>query len=135
MKILVVEDDFASRKLVLACLARVGSCDGAVNGVEALEAFRTAHEQGAPYDLICLDIMMPVLDGQQALQLIREEEERRGIPRAGRVKIIMITALDDMKQIMASYHSLCDDYLMKPIDRDKLLEAVRKVGFSVDHLI
>lgn len=131
MKILVAEDDFYSRKLVLACLCRLGECDGAVNGAEAVEAFELGHRQGRPYDLICLDIMMPVMDGQEALQRIRIREEELGIGRHERAKIIMITALDGMKQIMSSYHALCDEYVMKPIDQPMLLESIRKVGFRI----
>lgn len=132
MKILIAEDDFFCRKLMLACLENYGKCDAATNGAEALSAFEAAHTSGVPYDLICLDIMMPVMDGQEALKQIRAlEEGPLGITRKQRCKIIMVTALDDMKSIMSSYHSLCDAYLMKPVEQGNLLELVRSVGFAV----
>jgi two-component system chemotaxis response regulator CheY len=71
MRVLVVEDDFISRKLLTTLLGHYGSCDVAVDGVEAVSAFKMALAEGAPYDLICLDIMMPNMDGQEALKEIR----------------------------------------------------------------
>jgi len=131
MKILIAEDDFCSRKLIQACLNRYGECHLAVNGLEAYEAFVMALREGKPYDLICLDIMMPDVDGHEALRQIRDKEEQLGINRKDRVKIIMITALDDMKAIMSSYYELCDEYLMKPIDQKTLLEQIRKTGLNI----
>lgn len=131
MKILIAEDDFYSRKLMSACLSHLGECDVATNGAEAVDAFVSAHEEGKPYDLICLDIMMPEVDGKIALVRIRAKEEELEIKRRERVQIIMVTALQNMKTIMASYHALCDAYVMKPIDQQMLLEQIRSLGFSV----
>ncbi len=128
MKILIAEDDFYSRKLLLAYLAPFGDCDGAANGLETWEAFLDAYDADAPYRLICLDIMMPEMDGQEVLKKIREEEERRQIPRKERAVIIMVTALDEMKVIMSSYHDLCDGYLMKPIDHATLVRQLKECG-------
>ncbi len=71
MKILLAEDDFASRKFMTNYLEKYGECDITVDGEEAVDAFMMALEDGEPYDLICLDVMMPVLDGYQALKAIR----------------------------------------------------------------
>lgn len=126
MKILIAEDDFYSRKLMMAYLAPFGDCDVAVNGVEAWEAFIDAYDAGTPYRLICLDIMMPELDGQKVLKKIRDEEDKRQISREKRAKIIMVTALDEMKAIMESYHALCDGYLMKPIDHAMVVAQLKE---------
>lgn len=131
MKILIVEDDFYCRKLMLACLAPLGECDAATNGAEAIAAFVAAQNEGNPYDLICLDIMMPEVDGIEALKKIRDIEERElWISRRHRCMIIMVTALEDMKTIMTSYHSLCDAYVMKPVEQQQLLEQVRLLGLT-----
>ncbi|MGC8492671.1 MAG: response regulator [Syntrophobacteraceae bacterium] len=128
MKTLIVEDDFTSRVLLQEILNQYGSVHIAVNGREAVSAAKLAQEEGEPYDLICLDIMMPEMDGQEALRLIREQEEARGIFSTYGAKIIMTTALNDMRNILAAHHSLCDAYLFKPIDKAKLLEELGKMG-------
>ena len=63
MRILIVEDDFASRKFMMNFMSAYGDCDGTVDGMEAVEAYMMALEDEQPYDLICLDVMMPVMDG------------------------------------------------------------------------
>ena len=125
MRTLIVEDDFTSRLLLQAFLSRYGECHIAVNGKEALTAFRAAQESGQKYDLICMDIMMPEMDGQTAVKEIRALEEDGGTLSTQGVKIIMTTALDDVKNVVESFKSLCDAYLFKPIDRDKLLDHLR----------
>ena len=86
---------------------------------------RTALAAGAPYDLICLDIMLPEMDGQQALTAIRALEEARGIFSSNGARIIMTTALNGPKDVTAAYRSLCGAYLTKPIQKVKLLEELR----------
>jgi len=125
MRTLVVEDDSTSRLLLQSFLSRYGECHIAVNGKEALTAFRAAQENGQKYDLICMDIMMPEMDGQTAAKEIRALEEAGGTLSAHGAKIIMTTALDDAKNVVQSYKSLCDAYLFKPIDTGKLLAHLR----------
>jgi two-component system, chemotaxis family, chemotaxis protein CheY len=123
MKTLIVEDDFTSRLLLQEILKRYGAAHIAVNGREAVQAVRTAMEAGEPYDLICLDIMMPEMDGYAALKAIREMEEAAGVFTGG-AKIFMTTALGDMKSVVQAFHGLCDAYLVKPIDTAQLLEQL-----------
>ncbi len=127
MKTLIVEDDFTSRLLLQEMLKGYGYSQIAVNGKEAAEAVRVALKANEPYDLICLDIMMPEMDGQEALRLIRKHEEAKGILSTSGSKIVMITALDDHKSVFAAYGSLCDGYLAKPVDREKLLQELRRL--------
>ena len=127
MRTLIVEDDFTSRLLLQSFLARYGECHIAVNGREAVEAFRAALECGEPYDLVCMDIMMPEMDGQTAVREIRALEEGRGIRSSDGARIIMTTALDDVKNVVQSFEALCDAYLFKPIDRDLLLDRIKEL--------
>ena len=77
MKALIVEDDFTSRLLLQGLLQPFGVCHVCINGKEAVEAFKIALDQKEPYDLVCLDIMMPEMDGQTALKEIRAIEGQR----------------------------------------------------------
>jgi two-component system chemotaxis response regulator CheY len=127
MKTLIVEDDFTSRLYLQTVLSRFGECHIAVNGKEAVEAFRTAGEDGQKYDLICMDIMMPEMDGQAAMRAIREQEAASGI-FSKTVKIVMTTALGDIKNVSSAFQGLCDSYIMKPINARKLIEELKGFG-------
>ena len=77
LKILLAEDDFATRKFMLKFLEKYGEVDVTVDGMEAVDAFLMSLEDEEPYDLVCLDVMMPVMDGYQALMGIRNIEKQR----------------------------------------------------------
>ena len=128
MKILIVEDDFASRKFMMDYMSKHGECDGTVDGGEAIEAYTMALEDEEPYDLICLDIMMPAMDGYQVLKIIREMEKDKGITGKDRVKIIMMTALSEEKNVKKAFEMGCSVYCNKPIDGGRLEMAMEKLG-------
>lgn len=128
MRVLIVEDDGPSRIFLKKVLEQYAVCDLAEDGLQGLERFQAALDGKSPYDLICLDIMMPKMDGQQALAQIRQLEDDRGIQGLDGVKIIMTTALRDSKNIMQAFNAQCEAYLAKPIERDALLEELRSFG-------
>jgi two-component system, chemotaxis family, chemotaxis protein CheY len=128
MRTLIVEDDFTSRLLLQAFLSRFGECHIATNGKEAVEAFRLSQQTGKPYDLICMDIMMPEMDGQAATAKIRDLEEAAGVLSTSGAKIIMVTALDDVKNVIASFKALCDAYIFKPVDTGLLLNHLKTLA-------
>jgi two-component system chemotaxis response regulator CheY len=125
LRALLVEDEFASRLVLQTFLSRYGECHIAVNGREAVEAFRAAFERGEKYDLICMDIMLPEIDGHEAVRQVRAIEVAHGICSTYGVKIFMTTSVEDIKQIIRCFQELCDAYLMKPIDLAKLLDHMR----------
>ena len=126
MKVLIAEDDFASRKFMLRFLSKYGECDITVDGQEAIEAFTMALDENEGYDLVCLDIMMPGLDGYQALQKIREIEKERLVPEDKAAKIIMTTALNEGKNVTKAFDLGCTAYAGKPIDQEKFENVLRK---------
>lgn len=128
MKILLAEDDFVTRKFMTSFLSKYGECDVTVDGMEAVDAFMMALEDDAPYDLVCLDIMMPIMDGYQALMGIRNLEKEREIPPEKAVKVIMATALNDEKNVKMAFDLGCTVYSGKPIDQDKFEQALKKLG-------
>ena len=95
MNILVVEDDFISRRLLCRYLENAGKCDVAINGDEAVAAVHDAIHAENPYVLICLDIMMPGMSGQEALTVIRQIESEHGLVDGKGARVIMTTSLED----------------------------------------
>lgn len=128
MKVLIVEDDFSSRKIMLNFLSPFGECDVAIDGREAVSAFIEAYEQGAPYNLVCLDIMMPEMDGHAVLKQMRAYEEEKNLDEKRAAKVVMTTALDDSSNVLGAFKSGCGAYIVKPIDKQRLLQEIRKLG-------
>ena len=127
MRILIAEDDFASRKVLLKFLSVYGECDVTVDGMEAIDAYLMALEEDNPYDLVCLDVMMPIMDGYQALKNIRDLEREHNIPEEQMAKVIMTTALNEEKNVKKAFELGCTVYCAKPIDMDKLKEMLEKL--------
>ena len=129
MKCLIVEDDLISRRILKELLSSLCDCDIAINGEEAIVSFQMAHAGKRPYELICMDIMMPGIDGQEALRRIRELEKELEIPPNLEVKVIMTTALDDPRSVVqAFYKGGATSYIVKPISKQKLMNELRQLG-------
>jgi len=128
MRILIAEDDFASRLFMKKFLSKYGECDVAVDGLEAIDAYLNSIKEGNFYDLICLDIMMPKLDGMKVLKSIRVIEKQKGIEAEKKVKIIMTTALNDKETVLNAYDSGCEAFAWKPIETDKFIIVMRNLG-------
>jgi Response regulator containing CheY-like receiver, AAA-type ATPase, and DNA-binding domains len=129
MRVLIVEDEFTSRKLLWALLADFGDCDTARDGVECVEMFRRAIYDKNPYDLVCMDIMMPNMDGHQALKEIRAIEQEQGVQPADEIKVVMVTALNDPKTVVKAYYKGgASAYLTKPIEVESLLATLRDLA-------
>lgn len=125
MRILIAEDDMTSRLLLRKLLEPYGACDVVIDGKEAVEACRLAHQENDPFRLICLDIMMPEMDGKAALKAIRADEDAQRLLPSRCAKIVMTTALQDLDTVTTAYRELCDGYLVKPIQREKLLGLLK----------
>lgn len=128
MKTLIVEDDFTNRLLLQTFLSRFGECHVAVNGKEAVDAFRSAQDGGLGYDLICMDILMPEMDGHEAVEAIRTCERDWIADSVPRARIIMTTSLNDISHVTRSVRADCDAYLLKPIDLSRLLHQLKSLG-------
>ncbi|QOX78788.1 response regulator [Trichlorobacter lovleyi] len=129
MKCLIVEDDFISRRILRELLNPHFEIEIAVDGEEAITAFKLAHQAKSPFDLICMDIMMPKMDGREALRLIRQLEKELEVPPNLETKIVMTTALDDPKTVFDSfYQDGATAYLVKPISKQKLIRELRALG-------
>ena len=121
LRMLLVEDDFVSRLLLQTFLSGYGECHIAVNGREAVEAYCSAWDRGQRYNFVCMDIMMPEMDGCEAVRRVRAFEESHGVFLNSGAKIIMTTTVREFKEVIRCFKELCDAYLIKPIDLGKLL--------------
>lgn len=130
MNIMIVENDYAGRKLLHIILSKYGRCDIAVNGQECVEAFKMALSQGERYDLICLDVMMPVMDGHEALKNIREIEKRYNISGDDATKVIITSSNSEKECILKSVRYGCNAYLVKPIKKNRLISEIKKLGLE-----
>lgn len=123
---LIVEDEFVSRYILQEFLHPLGTCHVAVNGFEAILAFKNALVEKHPYDLACLDIMMPGMSGIEVAREIRRLEAELGAENP--CKILMTTAVSDKEVIVGMFQEkLCDAYLLKPLFREKLYELIRNL--------
>ena len=128
MKCLIVEDDFTARRLLQQYLRAYGDCTIAINGREAVACIEQALALGQPFDLVCLDIMMPEMSGMGVLNAIRRMERQFGIHSQNAVKVIITTALSDYGQVAEAFKMGCQAYIVKPVSKKKLLRQIEKLG-------
>lgn len=126
-RVLIVEDGVINRKLLENMLREVCDCDVASDGEVGVNAFLKALDEGRPYDVIFLDIMMPKMDGQAMLEKVRKEETERDILGSDGVKVIMTTALKDSKNVLGAFRQGCEGYLVKPIEKDELFAKLHEL--------
>lgn len=130
MKSLIVEDNFTTRRLMQIYLANFGECSVAINGIEAVNAIEQGIVSNAPYDLVCLDIMMPEMDGLKALKHIRQMEKENGVGEEDVVNVIVITAAEQPGDRKTAIENGCAAYFIKPIRKSDLVAEVEKLGFG-----
>jgi CheY-like chemotaxis protein len=122
LSILVAEDNQINALLIRSLLGRLGHhAVITTNGTEALESWLSAKSAGTPYDLVLMDIQMPHLNGIETTKRIRALEA--GEP-GNRTPILALTANTLVEDRYACFESGMDGFLIKPLDRDKLAEAL-----------
>ena len=132
MKILIAEDDRMSRTFLAKFLAPAGHVDVAQDGMEALDFFMDAMKANEPYDLFCLDIMMPKVDGLKVLKVVRAMEEQQGVPSEEHLPVIMMTAIAESDYVDRAFELGCDAYASKPVELDQLEEVIKSLGFDIE---
>lgn len=135
LKILIVDDGVDNQAMLEAILKPYGECIVAADGLEAVELFEHYLLNGTPFNLVLMDIMMPNMDGQEALKKIRKIEKKANdaspLTEDHHSFIIMQTSLGDPKHLVESYFDgRCNGYITKPFTQDELLEKLKS-----NHLI
>jgi two-component system, chemotaxis family, chemotaxis protein CheY len=128
LRILIVEDEFLSRKLLESHIESYGSCELADDGQGAIDAVKLSYEEGRPFDIVFLDIMLPLIDGLTALREIRAYEAGRGVEGGSACKVIMVTALNDAQTVMDSCKNRCEGYVTKPYSKKMLADAIARLN-------
>ncbi|MDG2522687.1 response regulator [Caulobacter segnis] len=125
LRVLVAEDHPTNRKVVQIVLEPFGIDLTVVdNGADAVEAFAQAS-----FDVILMDMQMPVMDGLTATRLIREREARDGRPRT---RIVMLTAAAMDEHVVQARRAGADLHVSKPVRPAELIEALSGVDVTQD---
>jgi DNA-binding response OmpR family regulator len=118
VRILVVDDEEALADAISRGLQREGyAVDTAYGGREAIEKADLN-----PYDLVCLDLTMPDVDGLEVCRHLREDEQSEPSPR-----VLMLTARDSLEDRVTGLDTGADDYLVKPCAFEELSARVRSL--------
>lgn len=131
IKVLLVDDEYTSRRILNSFLSLFSEVDIIVNSNEALSAVKVAFEKNQPYELIFIDVMAPKLDGIATVKKIRQLESQQGLNEHNRSKIIMTSTKTDKDIILKAAEADYTSFLIKPIDKTRLYNEIRKHGFDI----
>ena len=132
MKILIVDDEDISRRVLLSRMAHMGTCVAVNSAKEALAELDKAKAKKQPFDVITLDVSMPGMNGQDLLEHIRKKEIQDKTPKNNRIKILMISARMNVGTINACIKRGCNGYLTKPVSQTQLIQSFSQMGFEPD---
>ena len=130
MRILVVDDESVSRKVLQKALEAFGQCEEAEDGRQATAAFQRAWGESSPFDLLMLDLSMPDMDGKEVIHQIRRFERDMKVPNQGHTKIVMVTSHSEEDTVLACLRAGCNDFIVKPVDQEVLFKKLARLGFD-----
>jgi len=130
MKILLAEDDRLSRNFLERFMKDYGHCDSAADGMGAIDHVLESMKMHETYGLLCLDLMLPKVDGLKVLEVVRRLEEQYRVPAAERMKVIIMSAIADVNVIDQAFKLGCDAYASKPIDTEKIQKVMADLGLA-----
>ena len=128
-RVLIVDDYKLAKVLVRKALENIGIFEvtEADDGKAALHLIREAHQSGAPFALVLCDWNMPVINGFELLQLIRN------YPEFARLQFVMVTAAADQTHVLKALSSGAVDYVIKPIALGVIEKKVLKIFAKIKH--
>ncbi|MBF0425138.1 MAG: response regulator [Magnetococcales bacterium] len=129
MRILIADDEPANLLILERYLSSCGTCTLAADGKQAVDLFSQALEEASPFNLVCLDIVMPVFDGVVALTKMRSLEAWHNVPPGQESTIFMVTSIDTAETMLRAFlQGGCTDYLNKPITREAMIKKLQQHG-------
>lgn len=128
IKALIVEDVFLIQRLLEHIMGPYAECKGAQNGKDALSIFTNEFFNGEPFNLVCLDIYLPEMDGIEVLQSIRTFEDEIRLSPEERTKIIMVSSLANQNIIKKAHKIGCDGYITKPFSKEEIITVLQNIG-------
>jgi len=130
--VLIVDDSAMALLMTSHVLKKYGVTEitEATDGLKAIEVFGRALSEGHPFNLVFLDIVMPQLNGQDALKRMRALEAEAGVGAGDKAVIIMATSLHSTEDMIdAVIEGDCSDYLVKPVGAEDILGVLQKYDF------
>jgi two-component system chemotaxis response regulator CheY len=106
----------------------MGECILVTDKEQALSEFKEAHDSEQPFNLVCLDMILPDSHGREILEAIRDLEQTWEIIGEKSTKIIVTTGVTDPATVVSAFQCGCAAYVTKPIDKIQLLREVRGLG-------
>ena len=128
MRVLIADDEKVCRIKLKLIMQNFGECESVENGKDAVAMFQNAHQQGAPFSLIMLDLDMPKLDGLQVLSEIITAETKLGVPQTQKAKVLMVSSSTDKDLVLRCIKSGCDDFIAKPFGITMVSKKLSKLG-------
>jgi PAS domain S-box-containing protein len=122
LRVLVIDDNSTNRMILVKMVQSIG-CDveTAPGGAKGLELLRTAFRLGNPYQIVLLDMQMPLMDGEQTAKSILSDPAGKGL------NIIILTSMGQGGEMTRMEALGCAGYLLKPVKQTLLLDAMRAV--------
>ena len=135
IKTLVIDDQLVIRKNIEMLIGDFCDCTFATDGARGMAAFRDALDNSDPFELVTLDIEMPIMNGHETLEMIRRIEKHHRIEGLDGVKIVMSTSIEDSKNVFSAFKEGCEAYVPKHRMKDKLVEEIRNLGIKTPQTV
>jgi two-component system, chemotaxis family, chemotaxis protein CheY len=127
MKIMIVDDEAAALNKMKILLDTYGECTLCTKAVQALLLYGTAINEGAPFELVSIDLQLENSDGNELLEKMNQVEIKKGVPPA---KKLIVTAMGTAENLVIAHAKGCDAFLVKPVKRDALEQKMAALGYA-----
>ncbi len=127
MQILIAEDVTLIQKMLRRMLEPYGEITFARTGREAFQEFQKTLTTQEYFDLICLDINIPEINGLDVLKNIRAAEKLNHVPLDKRAKIVIVSSTNEADVVMKAIKLGCDGYIVKPFSQEKIIAELKKL--------